>query len=643
MLRTYMPLLTAILHTQGVLAFNLYPAVDADKLGKALNISTECVAALNNTIPECDQTLFQMVGDLENYWWEEDNVTALCGGDCWRSASKWSDNITDACYEEYVPAYGKLVPAYAIADRLLDGMNLACLPSGSDDYAWCLTESQSWIGSDLVRADCTTNPSDPTCGGNASAIPSESIRMANVYSDDTLCNPCFVQMLYARVTSPFLTDAAHSEYLVDQLQDICDVCSTDVPDFTVRGLPTYQSAPPLSSLNLGDVTTSLTTTAPAASATCAGQLISSGSGCDVLSNNYGVATGDLQKLTGSNTCQVTGTVCLPAACSLQQLAGGETCDTLAAGFKITTVQFLSWNRNIMGLCDNLKPQNICASAPGTKGSYTLAPPPLGTDADAGNQQRGGQGGIVTPTSTATETGGNAASDGAATAPSPTQDGLASDCNNYAIAKAGDGCEAFAAQHSLSPAQLYAWNPALGLNGANCSTNLWASEYYCIGVRPATTAVTAPGPTQSGVMAGCNKYAQAISGDSCDAFASRNSISNAQLYAWNAVLGSKGENCGTSLWAEEWYCVGIAAAVSTTTTTPPATTARITPAGPTQTGIALSCNKYAAAASGDSCSGFATKNGITVAQLYTWNTVLGANGANCATMFWANEYYCVGVS
>ncbi|KAK9416014.1 hypothetical protein SUNI508_09974 [Seiridium unicorne] len=184
------------------------------------------------------------------------------------------------------------------------------------------------------------------------------------------------------------------------------------------------------------------------------------------------------------------------------------------------------------------------SAPGTKGSYTLPPSPLGPDADAGNQQRGGQSGIVTPTSTVTETGGNAASEGATTARSPTQYGLTSDCNNYAIAKAGDECEAFAAQHSLSPAQLCAWNPVLGLNGANCSTNLWASEYYCIGVRPATTAV-------------CNKYAQAISGDSCDVFASRNSIPNAPLYAWNAVLGSKGENCGTSLWADEWYCVDIA--------------------------------------------------------------------------------------
>lgn len=35
--------------------------------------------------------------------------------------------------------------------------------------------------------------------------------------------------------------------------------------------------------------------------------------------------------------------------------------------------------------------------------------------------------------------------------------------------------------------------------------------------------------------------------------------------------------------------------------------------------------------------------ITLAQLYSWNPVLGANGENCATDFWAEEGYCVGVS
>lgn len=215
----------------------------------------------------------------------------------------------------------------------------------------------------------------------------------------------------------------------------------------------------------------------------------------------------------------------------------------------------------------------------------------------------------------------------------------SGCNNFALAKAGDTCFDFAGAHGISTGQLYAWNPVLGLDGANCSTNFWASEYYCIGVRAAATGTapaTAPGPTQSGIVSNCDNFAQAADGDTCAAFAARNMISNAQLYAWNAVLGSTGQNCQTMLWAKEWYCVGISAPPPTVTTPVPAP-------GPTQTGIIASCVKYAMAVDGDSCDAFASRNGISDAKLYAWNTVLGANGANCNTNLWAKEYYCVGIS
>ena len=269
---------------------------------------------------------------------------------------------------------------------------------------------------------------------------------------------------------------------------------------------------------------------------------------------------------------------------------------------------------------------------------------MGTAADAGNQQRGGAGGTVTPTTTATSLA-NSVSGG--TAPSPTQDGLVSGCNNYALVPAGDGCVDFAKSVGITLAQLYAWNPVLGLNGANCTTKLWANEYYCIGVWPTTTSVTAAGPTQTGITTSCNLYAEAIADDTCDVFAARNSISEAQLYAWNSVLGSTGQNCQTLLWAQEYYCIGISApAASTTTTTTSSvasTSTGVTAPGPTQTGIISNCNAFAEAISGDSCDAFATRNHITDADLYAWNTVLGTGGANCGTSLWAQEYYCVSIS
>lgn len=46
--------------------------------------------------------------------------------------------------------------------------------------------------------------------------------------------------------------------------------------------------------------------------------------------------------------------------------------------------------------------------------------------------------------------------------------------------------------------------------------------------------------------------------------------------------------------------------------------------------------------GGSCPAFASRAGITTSQLYAWNNVLGNNGQNCASSFWGNTYYCVGV-
>jgi LysM repeat protein len=65
--------------------------------------------------------------------------------------------------------------------------------------------------------------------------------------------------------------------------------------------------------------------------------------------------------------------------------------------------------------------------------------------------------------------------------------------------------------------------------------------------------------------------------------------------------------------------------------------------PTQVGIVSNCNQYAQAQSGDYCSKFASENNISPGDLYQWNTILGAGGANCTSMFWSGYYYCIGVS
>lgn len=223
-------------------------------------------------------------------------------------------------------------------------------------------------------------------------------------------------------------------------------------------------------------------------------------------------------------------------------------------------------------------------------------------------------------------------------PSPVQSGVISTCNKYAKTNSGGAkCDIFANRIGVSLAQLYAWNSILGPNGENCGSKFVGDTYYCVGVTPP------PGPTQDGITPYCTKYEMANPGGSCPVFANRVGISTSQLYAWNSVLGNNGQNCQSSFWGNTYYCVGVSPnyAAPVTTTQPTPTGAAPAP-GPTQSGIISTCNKYLMANPGGSCPVFANRAGISTAQLYAWNSVLGNNGQNCQSSFWGNTYYCVGV-
>jgi len=298
-----------------------------------------------------------------------------------------------------------------------------------------------------------------------------------------------------------------------------------------------------------------------------------------------------------------------------------------------------------------------SSAPG--GSYVPPPNPTGS-ANAGDQERGGPGGAdptaITGTSVSYLVTSQPLGANPTAAPAPTQVGIVSNCNQYAQAQSGDYCSKFASENNITPDELYQWNTILGGEGANCTSMFWAGYYYCIGIsgtKPATTTTPpiststpiAPSPTQSGIVADCDLYAQATSGDYCSKFAADNSITTTELYLWNAVLGPDGANCNSDFYAGYYYCVGVGGSGSPTTTTPsgPSSTLSVTVPSPTQSGIASNCNGYAQAQSGDYCYEFASNHGITTAELYEWNTVLGSNGANCGTAFFAGYYYCISIS
>lgn len=216
--------------------------------------------------------------------------------------------------------------------------------------------------------------------------------------------------------------------------------------------------------------------------------------------------------------------------------------------------------------------------------------------------------------------------------------------------------------------------------------------------PATTTTQAPGgpsPTQEGIVGDCNRWHQAVAGDSCWGIVETyGSFSIDQFYTWNPAVGTECQ----SLWLGYWYCIGkqgrplhVQAAArfflrllrsggvgfsppprhlnaresqtvnvlslfpgtpgsgpvtSTRTTTtptptkPPTTTTPACPGAPspTQPGALCGCRRWHLVQSGDSCWAIQNQYQITAQQFQSWNPQVGAD---CATL-WLGYNVCVGV-
>jgi hypothetical protein len=371
--------------------------VDPTFLANAFNISLGCLDALNETVA-CDGTLLRMAGSVDNYLWDIDNVTALCTSDCLSSASAWFTDVSNDCANDVINVNGRLVPPVTIPGRVVDGMNIACLTpdtdvlmdpgvngsvltstllsesnstvtvdttaptatastdsgssskrrrqtsSGGSSSTYCLIESYSWVGSDIIRPDCTdgaaTNASqcvDPT------DVPPENERIANLYPNSLLCDDCFIKMFYLRVASPYLPDLDQSDFLVSQYFDIIDVCEAEMPDLLVRSLPYYDYVPgtddgmPDGSDNSTSGSSNSTSSTVACSQTLGTDELSkltvpdpAANGtiwCDAISNLYNVTSGDLQLAFDNFFCLPTlnfTSVCVPAGCTVMQVPSNAT-------------------------------------------------------------------------------------------------------------------------------------------------------------------------------------------------------------------------------------------------------------------------------------------------------------------------------
>lgn len=67
-----------------------------------------------------------MTGQIDQYYWSLDNVTALCARNCLDDSSTWVTKVESVCEGQTFNVAGKLVPVHSVAARYNEGVTIAC-------------------------------------------------------------------------------------------------------------------------------------------------------------------------------------------------------------------------------------------------------------------------------------------------------------------------------------------------------------------------------------------------------------------------------------------------------------------------------------------------------------------------------------
>lgn len=270
----------------------------------------------------------QWTQKVDQVYWQESDVTTLCTPRCINAATGWKTKVEQACAKDYLRSGDRYVPADTLSDRMSEGLNIACMRSSSNQ--WCLLESYEWTGSDVIHVDCEANPTDSWCLNRADFSANQS-RMSTLYDDDLLCSECFMKLLHARVTSDFLQDTDYGDYLINEFQDIQNVCKKTVGELTVRVLPGYPELSDGPELGKTTTTPSPVSSAPTPTPTiCTGRTIdirpelAEELTCHDIAEKYEIASGSIAVATNSDLCETDVEVCVPAACNLYQVGSNDT-------------------------------------------------------------------------------------------------------------------------------------------------------------------------------------------------------------------------------------------------------------------------------------------------------------------------------
>ncbi|KAI5457372.1 hypothetical protein BGZ63DRAFT_321328, partial [Mariannaea sp. PMI_226] len=220
---------------------------------------------------------------------------------------------------------------------------------------------------------------------------------------------------------------------------------------------------------------------------------------------------------------------------------------------------------------------------------------------------------------------------------PTQGPMPTGCQAFYQVESGQTCnEVLDIYDYITKEQFFQWNPILN---SNCN-GLWSGYWYCVAYFPdddlpmPAHVTTTPSPIPTDSPTDCKSWYYTTIDDTCDDIVLMfGTFSKSDFVAWNPSVY---DSC-VGIQQETWYCVGKSDTPTTRTSSLPSTTAPTS--RPTQTGITSDCTKYWFVSEDDTCSSIARSNGITVANLTSWNAALGSNCAGLTS----NYYICVGVT
>ncbi|KAI1147317.1 hypothetical protein F4825DRAFT_437731 [Nemania diffusa] len=239
-----------------------------------------------------------------------------------------------------------------------------------------------------------------------------------------------------------------------------------------------------------------------------------GATCDSVAGSWGISEADFIALNPGVTCPnlVVGQL----YCVLGSVSTATTTSTTSSTTKATTSTTKATTSTTKTTTTTTKATTTTTT---TTASTTKAPT------------------STTKTTTTTTT--------TADPHSPSQSGLAKNCNKFYKVVGGDTCNKITSQYSISLDQFRTWNPSID----SACDNLLVDYWVCVGV---PGAVTVPSPLMPGTISNCKTFYLVKSGDTCGTIDAQYGLSLATFRTWNTMINA---DC-TNLFLGYYVCVGV---------------------------------------------------------------------------------------